>query len=252
MKILLTNDDGVYAAGIRTLAAVLIDKEHQVFISAPDRERSAAGHSITIIDPLRARKIDLGIENLLVYKVTGTPADCVKLGLEKLINFKPDLVISGINDGLNLGYDVLYSGTVSAAIEGWMVGYNSIAVSMDSNNGSDFLCAAKYIEELITKIDFKKYTETVLLNINIPDLNKSDIKGIKITKLGTSLYEDTFEERLDPSGNKYFWLTGGKGRKEKLTNSDIWSIANNYISITPLKIELNNNKLIEDLKKENL
>ncbi len=252
MKILLTNDDGVYADGIKALATVLVNNHHQVMISAPDRERSASGHSITIIDPLRARMVKLGIDELIAYEVTGTPADCVKLGLEKLVDFKPDLVISGINNGPNLGFDVLYSGTVSAAIEGWMVGYNSIAVSLDRRNNKDFISAAKYIEKLITKIDFNKFTDTSLLNINIPDIIERDIKGVKITRLGTSLYEDTFEERLDPTGNKYFWLTGGNGRTEKSQETDIWSIKNDYISITPLKLELNNYKLIEELKGENL
>jgi len=252
MKILLTNDDGVYASGIRALATVLVNNHHQVMISAPDRERSASGHSITIIDPLRARMVKLGIDDLIAYEVTGTPADCVKLGLEKLIDFEPDLVISGINDGPNLGFDVLYSGTVSASIEGWMVGYNSIAVSLDRRSNKDFKSAARYIEKLITKINFNKFDDTSLLNINIPDLPEPDIKGVKITRLGTSLYEDTFEERLDPTGKKYFWLTGGNGRTENSQETDIWAIKNDYISITPLKLELNNHKLIEDLKRENL
>lgn len=252
MKILLTNDDGVYADGIRALATVLVNNHHRVMISAPDRERSASGHSITIIDPLRARMVKLGIDDLIAYEVTGTPADCVKLGLEKLIDFEPDLVISGINDGPNLGFDVLYSGTVSAAIEGWMVGYNSIAVSLARRNNNYFIAAAKYIEKLITKVDFNKFTETSLLNINIPDLLETKINGVKITRLGTSLYEDTFEERLDPTGNKYFWLTGGNGREDDSPDTDIWSIKNNYISITPIKLELNNYKLMEDLKQENL
>ncbi|MFW6287533.1 MAG: 5'/3'-nucleotidase SurE [bacterium] len=252
MKILLTNDDGVYADGIRALADVLITNNHKVFLVAPDRERSAAGHSITITEPLRARKVKIGIDNLSAYKVSGTPADCVKLGLEKLIHFTPDLIISGINAGPNLGYDVLYSGTVSAAIEGWMVGYNSLAVSLDIRSNRDFIEAATLLEKLIKRINFDSIPETTLLNINIPDVEKSAIKGYKITRLGTSLYDDTFEERTDPSGNKYYWLTGGDGREEKSSDTDIWSIKNNFVSITPLKIELNNHKVIEILQGENL
>ncbi|MFP4660910.1 MAG: 5'/3'-nucleotidase SurE [Halanaerobiales bacterium] len=251
MKILLTNDDGIYADGIRALAEVLIKKNHRVFLAAPDRERSAAGHSITIIDPLRARKVNIGIDDLSCYKVSGTPADCVKLGLEKLIDFTPDLVISGINAGPNLGYDVLYSGTVSAAIEGWMVGFNSIAVSLDIRARRNFIEAAIFLDKTIQKINFDIIPETVLLNINIPDIEETEIKGTKITRLGTSLYDDTFEERLDPTGNKYYWLTGGNGRDEKSCDTDIWSIKNNYISITPLKIDLNNYDVMEVLKKEN-
>lgn len=248
MKILLTNDDGVYASGIAILARTLLEDGHQIVLVAPDRERSAAGHSITIRDPLRATEIKMGIKNLISYKVSGTPADCVKLGLEKLIDFKPQLVISGINSGPNLGYDVLYSGTVSAAIEGWMMGVNSIAVSLAAKSETNYQLAADFLKEFINNTCFDIFDNTILLNINIPEFDDKD--HVRITRLGTSLYEDTFEERIDPSGNKYFWLTGGNGRQEKCTDTDIWAIANNYISITPLKIELTNYDMIEQLKKE--
>src|SRR5690554_5112359 len=193
MKILLTNDDGIYGEGIRIMAEVLLNAGHQISIIAPDRERSATGHSITILEPLRAYKVK--INNILSgYTVTGTPADCVKLGIEKLINFKPDLLISGINDGANLGYDVLYSGTVSAAIEGWMMGINSIAISLASSANRKFSTAANFLENFIEKQNFANFKEKILLNINIPDLDLEDIKGVKICRTGTSLYEDIFEE----------------------------------------------------------
>ncbi|MFW6022466.1 MAG: 5'/3'-nucleotidase SurE [Halanaerobiaceae bacterium] len=251
MKILLTNDDGIYADGIQILAEKLYKKNHEICIAAPDRERSAAGHSITIVNPIRAKKIIIPHKDISAYKITGTPADCVKLGIEKISPFKPDLVISGINTGPNLGYDVLYSGTVSAAIEAWMVGYHSIAVSLAIKMEKNFSTAADYIANFIEEHKWKKDEKTLLLNINIPDVNKDKIAGIKITELGTSLYEDTFEERIDPSGNKYYWLTGGNGREEKSIKTDIWAIKNNYVSITPLKVNLNDYDIIKELKQEN-
>lgn len=243
MKIFLTNDDGIHAEGIRTLAEVLQKAGHQLFIVAPDRERSATGHSITILEPIRAYEVKI-YNNVSAYKVTGTPADCVKLGLEKLVDFKPDLLISGINNGSNLGYDVLYSGTVSAAMEGWIMGYNSIAISLASDKVYNFQTAADFVADFIEKQDFSSFYERLLLNINVPDLDRTEIKGVKVCRLGTSLYEDTFEERIDPSGRRYYWLTGGSGRKS-LENTDIWAVENKYIAITPLKIQLDNEDLIE-------
>ncbi len=250
MNILLTNDDGVYAEGILVLARVLIKSGHQVTIVAPDRERSAAGHSITIRDPLRTDEVNLGVPGLFSYKVTGTPADSVKLGIEKLINYSPDMIISGINDGPNLGYDVLYSGTVSAAVEGWMMGYNSLAVSLARKEERNFVYAASYIEKFLSKVTEMFVKKPVLLNINIPDLPEEQIKGVMVTKLGTSLYEDTFEERIDPMGKKYYWLTGGGGRKERDVNTDIWALKNNNISITPLKLELTDNEMVKYLENK--
>ncbi|HLV08755.1 MAG TPA: 5'/3'-nucleotidase SurE [Halanaerobiales bacterium] len=248
MKILLTNDDGIYADGIYKLANFLINQGHKITLVAPDRERSAAGHSITIQDPLRVEVIDLSIKGLLSYKVSGTPADCVKLGLERLVKYVPDFIISGINDGPNLGYDVLYSGTVSAAIEAWMMGYNSLAVSLVRTGRKNCNYAVHYIEKLLYTLNKMDNKEPLLLNINIPPLSSGKMKGVKLTKLGTSLYEDIFEERIDPMGRKYYWLTDGGGREEKDINSDIWAVNNNYISITPLKLKLTNMRLFHKLK----
>jgi 5'-nucleotidase len=250
LKLLLTNDDGIYSEGINFLADVLNSSGHKIAIVAPDRERSAAGHSITISDPLRAKKVVLNnVPELTSYKVNGTPADCVKLGIEKLIDFEPELIISGINNGPNLGYDVLYSGTVSAAIEGWMMGYSSIAISLNVNNGYNFYSGAIFINTLIKNINKISIEEKMLLNINLPDINKEFIKGIKITTLGKSLYEDNFEERIDPMGNTYYWLTGESIKDESKNNSDIWAVYNNFISITPLKLDLTNFSQMNSLCK---
>lgn len=249
MKILLTNDDGIYADGIRTLAQVLLAGGHRVLVSAPDRERSAASHSITIIDPLRAKEVNLGIDGLTGYKVNGTPADCVKLGLEKLTDFKPDLIISGINDGPNIGYDVLYSGTVSAAMEGFMMGYTSIAVSLATKKYRDFKYGARFINNFI-KSDIFSIGEIMLLNINIPDLPEEKIQGVSITSLGKSQYEDSFEERIDPMGNRYFWLTGVISEEDISEESDIWALKKDRISITPLQLNLTNFSQIKLLREK--
>jgi 5'-nucleotidase len=247
LNILLTNDDGIYAEGILVLARILIKDGHQVIIVAPDRERSAAGHSITILDPLRANKVYLDIDNLQAYKVNGTPADCVKLGLEKLVDFNTDLVISGINDGPNIGYDVLYSGTVSAAMEGFMMGYTSISVSLDNRKSNYFSSGAKFIKNFIKDI-ISAVNDIMLLNINIPGLPESDIKGMAYTRLGDSQYEDSFEERIAPNGKKYFWLTGYINEDNISEDTDIWALKHNKISITPLKLNLTDLDKLELLK----
>jgi 5'-nucleotidase len=240
MKILLTNDDGIYAEGIQTLAKVLDKEEHEITLIAPDRERSASGHSITIKDPLRAQKVTFSyLEGVTCYKINGTPADCVKLGIEKFIDFKPDLILSGINDGANLGYDVLYSGTVSAAIEAWMMGYNSIAISLAVTNNRNFTAAARFINKFIKKLDITNLFNKTLLNINVPDLAEEKITDSFIADLGSSNYVDSFEERIDPMGQEYFWLSG-KTTDDFARNTDIWAVNNDKISITPLKIDLTN------------
>ncbi|HHU92240.1 MAG TPA: 5'/3'-nucleotidase SurE [Halanaerobiaceae bacterium] len=244
MKIFLTNDDGIYADGIRILAEVLQEAGHQVFIVAPDRERSATGHSITILEPIRAIKVNIN-KDITAYKVSGTPADCVKLGLEKLIDFTPDLLISGINNGSNLAFDVLYSGTVSAAIEGWIMGLNSIAISLARKEKYNFQTAAYFLADFLEKEDLSVFKEKILLNINVPDQEQEDIRGVKICKLGTSLYEESFVERLDPAGRKYYWLAGS-GNRKGLENTDIWAVENNYIAITPLKLQLDDQDLIDN------
>ena len=240
MKILLTNDDGIYAEGIQTLAKILDKEEHEIILVAPDRERSASGHSITIKDPLRAKEVTFSyLKGVTCYKIDGTPADCVKLGIEKIVDFEPDLILSGINDGENLGYDVLYSGTVSAAIEAWMMGYNSIAVSLAVRENRNFEAGARFVNDFLKKLDVTNLSEKTLLNINIPDLDKKEITDAFIADLGTSNYVDSFERRVDPMGQQYFWLSG-KTKDDFARNTDIWAVNHDKIAITPLKIDLTN------------
>lgn len=247
MKILLTNDDGVYADGITDLAAVLKENGHQVALVAPDRERSASGHAITLHDPLRALKITRSaIPDIPAYRVSGTPADCVKLAVEKLIDFKVDLVISGINHGPNLGLEILYSGTVSAAIEAWMLGYPSIAVSMNYSENTNFRKAAQYIADFLKNNSILSNNKQFLLNINFPAVVNKNTE-IRATKLGKTLYSDTFDERFDPMGNRYFWLSGNN-RDLKKNDTDICAYLNGKISITPLRIDLTDQKELKYLK----
>ena len=249
MKILLTNDDGIYAEGIQTLAQVLSRQEHDIVMVAPDRERSASGHSITIKDPLRVNSVEFKkIPGIKSFKVDGTPADCVKLGIEKFVDFEPDLIISGINDGANLGYDVLYSGTVSAAIEAWMMGYNSIAVSLAVKEDRNFKSAANFVSDFLKKLELDLLPERMLLNINVPDLPREKMQGSYIADLGASNYVDSFEERVDPMGSNYYWLSG-KTKEEFSYNTDIWAVNHGKIALTPLKIELTNVSQKEVIQK---
>jgi len=246
MKILLTNDDGVYADGITELSAALKDQGHQIAVAAPDRERSASGHAITIHDPLRALKIQRSsLKNVPIYRISGTPADCVKLAVEKLLDFKPELIISGINHGPNLGLEILYSGTVSAAVEASMLGYPSIAVSMDYSEDSNFRKAADRLAKILRN-DSIFTKDKFLLNINFP-AELDDNTQIKVTKLGKTFYCDEYVERVDPMGNKYFWLYGN-GRDLKDNNTDIAEYLGGNISITPLKLDLTDNQELEYLK----
>ncbi len=248
MKILLTNDDGVYADGITELALVLKERGHKIAVAAPDRERSASGHAITIHDPLRALKIKRSaLNDTTIYRISGTPADCVKLAVEKLIDFEPELIISGINHGPNLGLEILYSGTVSAAIEASMLGYPSIAVSMDYAGESDFNKAADILADFLEDQKLFANNDKFLLNVNFPKII-DDSTQIKITKLGKTFYCDEYVERVDPMGNTYFWLYGN-GRDLKDENSDIAEFIKGNISLTPLKIDLTDNEEIEYLKK---
>ena len=249
MKILLTNDDGIFAPGIQVLAALLQEKGHHIALVAPDRQRSASGHAITLHSPLRARRTEQsGLQNADCFRVSGTPVDCVKLGVTTLLDFEPDLIISGINDNANIGFDVLYSGTVSAAIEGWLMNYTSLAISLfrkDKEVDREFQKAAEFVCNFL-KNGLKKYRkgEKCLLNINIPADVNPDLAEIKITSLTECLYDDYYETRVDPLGEKYYWLTGEvKGQVRE--NTDLAALQNNKISITPLDIKLTDKKLFK-------
>jgi len=251
MRILLSNDDGINAPGIRTLAQRLA-ADHEVLIVAPDRERSAAGHSLTLHHPLRVEEFDIGFEkNIKAWTTNGTPGDCVKLALSAIFDKYPDLLISGINNGPNLGADILYSGTVSAAMEGAVLGCPSLAVSLCDPNYdlADFSYAANFIAKFVPKIAEISFPAKTILNINIPAVNGQGINGIQITKLGTRMYTDRYEKRIDPRGKTYYWLAGELIDSEEDESSDVTAIKNNRISITPITFEMTHKSIMPELEK---
>jgi len=251
MRILIANDDGIHSHGLRVLAEKLC-VDNEVYVIAPDRERSAAGHSITLNHPLRVEQVDMGVKVAKAWATTGTPGDCVKIGINAILDEKPDLVISGINYGPNLGADVLYSGTVSAALEGAVLGFPSIAVSLFGSGEfqkHDFIYAADFISRFVSKIVQVNFPKKTILNINIPAIDSSDITGIQITKLGTRMYTDTYEKRLDPRGKTYYWLAGEFMEAEEDESSDITAIRNNKISITPVTFEMTHKSIMPELEE---
>ena len=233
-NILVTNDDGVFAEGIEVLAKIL-QKKYYVIIVAPDRERSAASHSLTLHHPLRIVKVSKN-----KYAIDGTPADCVILAINSILKRKPDLVISGINNGPNMGEDILYSGTVSAAIEAMNMGYPAIAVSLASYQKGNFADCAAIIDSLLDKDFISILSPKTILNINIPPFSINEIKGIKVTKLGHRIYTDFIEERNDPRGKPYFWIGGQVPEWSEVGETDFDAIKSGYVSITPLNVDMTN------------
>ncbi|HSA07429.1 MAG TPA: 5'/3'-nucleotidase SurE [Candidatus Gastranaerophilales bacterium] len=251
MRLLLCNDDGIHSPGITTLARKLAEN-HEVYVVAPDRERSAAGHSLTLHQPLRVEQMELGYDNgMKAWATDGTPGDCVKLAFNVILDEKPNILISGINNGPNLGADILYSGTVSAAMEGAVLGCPSIAVSLCRNEATpaDFCYAAEFIAKFVPKIANINFPKKTILNINIPAVKRSEITGIKITKLGTRMYTDTYEKRKDPRGKTYYWLAGELLDTCEEENSDIIAIKNNKISITPITFEMTHKSIMPELEQ---
>lgn len=259
MKILISNDDGILANGIRALIEAL-SPCHDVYVVAPDRERSAAGHSLTLHTPLRVEEVEAKYGAKRCWMTTGTPGDCVKLAINAILaeEEKPDLVISGINHGPNLGADILYSGTVSCAMEGAMMGYPSIATSLASmrNEYEDFNFAATFIAQLLNRLDTYKIPPKTILNINVPGLDKEDISGIAITELGSRMFTDAYEKRIDPRGKVYYWMAGELITELEGAKTDIAAVRNNMISITPVTYEMTRVNIMQELEtnlcKENV
>lgn len=250
-NILVSNDDGIEAPGLQRLVEEL-KKFANVYVCAPYRQQSAVGHSITIFYPLRVYE-HIKDGELFGMAVEGTPADAVKIGvLQFYKDVKFDLVVSGINHGANTAINIIYSGTVSAATEGTILGIPSIALSLTTFSKVDFITASKTGAKLIQSIwedeKFKIHKGT-LLNINIPNVeNESDIKGVKITKQGKSYWEDSFEMRADPNGRDYYWLTGKMVVQDDSTEFDIAAVKENYISVTPLHYDLTDYAAYDEIK----
>ena len=249
MNILITNDDGIRADGIIELAKELA-KTHNIYVVAPDTQRSATGHAITIHNPIMVNKEYID-DNISAYSISGTQADCVKIGVEALFKeVNIDMVLSGINNGPNLGTDVIYSGTVSAAIEGFVQNKPSIAFSLNEFNVSKevYSQVSKHASKIVNDIKDKlNILNDCILNVNIPN---GEVKGTKITRLGERKYENVLEERVSPHGKRYFWIGGKVKELEQENDSDIIAIEEGYITITPVNIDMTNNKKIEILKNE--
>ncbi len=242
-KILLTNDDGVEAEGIKKLADVL-KKEFKVFIIAPDRPRSATSHAVTLHKPLRCKEIKKE-ENLVIYVCSGTPVDCVVLGLLEIVG-KVDILISGINKGPNIGEDILYSGTVAAAIEGALIGVPSVAISSVDGVIRDCGSSIAFSQRLVKEIIRKRFPSRVLLNVNIPE--GDNVNDYKITTLGKREYVDVVERRVDPRGEPYYWIAGEVVYDTSDPNCDYSAIKEGKISITPLQINLTDYQTIKYLQ----
>jgi len=242
--ILISNDDGIHSAGLKSLASVLRGLG-SVYIVAPDRERSAASHSLTLHRPLRVTKA--GPQE---FAIDGTPTDCVTLAVNSILPRTPDIILSGINAGTNLGEDVLYSGTVSAAMEGTMLGIPSIAVSLASPFEKAMDAAADFAASVAGRVLEDGLPVDTLLNINVPSVTK--LKGHRITRLGKRFFSDVVIEKIDPRGKKYFWIGGEIDRWEGGKDSDFYAISKGYVSITPLHFDMTNHSSIERLKGWNL
>jgi len=245
MEILLTNDDGIFSEGIyafwKSLKAV-----GSVSVVAPEAERSAVGHAITMSDPLRVKKVNRRNQSF-GYAVSGTPADCVKIAINSLLKKKPDIVVSGINLGPNTGFSVLYSGTVSGATEGAIFGIPSMAVSLGSFKDPDFSYAAQFAAKVARRILKVGLPKGTFLSVNVPALPKSKIKGVRVTTQGKTPFRERFDKRVDPREHTYYWLSGEVIDTSTARDSDITAMRDGYISITPLQYDLTDYDFIGDL-----
>ncbi|MFO7890093.1 MAG: 5'/3'-nucleotidase SurE [bacterium] len=245
--ILLTNDDGINAPGLSALYQE-VNKIADSKIVAPSVECSGVGHGITILDPLRINEIHSN-GSFYGYAVGGTTADCVKTAVFSLFEEKPDVVISGINLGPNTGINMFYSGTVSGAAEGAILGIPSFAISLATFTNPDFTYAAKFARKFADKIIDKKIPKGIFLNVNVPPCPEEQVKGIKVTSQGKAIYKEKYDERIDPFGRHYYWLTGHKIKQNRSLEIDESAVQADYISITPLHIDMTNYNFISKLKE---
>jgi 5'-nucleotidase len=243
MNILLTNDDGINAVGLKMLAKFL-KSIGNVSIVAPDRERSAVSHALTLHHPLRATQIDA-----TTFAVDGTPTDCVNLGIHNLLQFKPDIVISGINHGANMGDDITYSGTVSAAMEATLMGIPAFAVSLATNAGdADFTSAAIFASRLAEKIMIKGLPRDTFLNVNVPEVPGDLLRPPLITRQGKRIYEGMIIDKVDPRGRNYYWIGSMEMNFHDTEGTDFHAVSRGHISITPLHLDLTNYDSLQEMQ----
>ena len=245
MNILITNDDGITSGALYLLRQELQDLG-DVFIVAPDRDQSATSHSLTLYRPMRIERPEPG-----VFAIDGTPTDCVLVAAHGLLERAPDLVISGVNRGPNMGDDVFYSGTVAAAIEGAMQGVPAIAISLATSSGgrADFQYSCQFARRLVGTVLEKGLPPKSVLNVNVPQLRDDEIKGVRVTRLGKRTYQDTLIERTDPRGRAYYWIGGDAPIWEPVEGSDFLAVDQGYVSVTPLHLDLTDDALRKQLEK---
>lgn len=240
--ILVTNDDGVHSHGIAALQNAM-SEVGDVYVVAPDRERSAVGHALTLHRPLKAEEI-----RSRVFSVNGTPTDCVAIGIHKILPRNPDLIASGINRGSNLGDDITYSGTVSAAMEGTLLGVSSFAISMAGDKPFLFESAVPFAQKIASYILGRPLQSDTFFNINVPNIPLEQIKGISLTRQGKRVYDNAIQELLSPGGEQYYWIGGGNPVWGEAEDNDIQAVMNNYVSVTPLHLDLTNYSLMQELR----
>jgi 5'-nucleotidase len=245
--ILITNDDGVTAPGIRSLVEAVKDLG-KIVVVAPDKPQSGMGHAITIGFPLRLQKVHL-MDDVEAWQCSGTPVDCVKLAVDKILHRKPDLCLSGINHGANHSINVIYSGTMSAAIEASIesipsVGFSLLNYSMEA----DFSGAKKYARLIVEQLLKRKQDKHLCLNVNFPSIDESLIRGVKVCRQAYAKYVEDFSERKDPSGKNYYWLTGEFKNFDKGKDTDVWALEHNFVSVVPVQFDLTNYKLKKELE----
>lgn len=242
MRILLTNDDGIQAVGLRAMHKALVAAGHEVHVVAPITEQSAVGHAITLSAPLRVK--EFREEGFFGLGVSGTPADCVKLAISTLLPQPPELVVSGINAGANVGVDIMYSGTVSAATEGALMGFPALAVSMDNHNPEELSGQAVYAAELLPRLPLGDLPKKCVLNLNFPDRPIDQVLGLKVCPHTRVAYTDWYEERVDPRGRKYYWMCG-EIRPEKISpGRDRELLTAGHVTLTPLRFDFTDHETL--------
>ncbi|WEK35946.1 MAG: 5'/3'-nucleotidase SurE [Candidatus Pseudobacter hemicellulosilyticus] len=246
--ILVTNDDGISAPGIHNLVEAVKDLG-KIVVVAPDKPQSGMGHAITIGQPLRLHPMP-GFDGIEAYQCSGTPVDCVKLAVDKILHRKPDLCLSGINHGANHSINVIYSGTMSAAVEAAIESIPSVGFSLlDYSIEADFTAARQYARLIVEQLLQNTPDRHMILNVNIPAVPPELIKGLRICRQAYAKYEEDFLERQDPTGRNYYWLTGQFVNFDEGTDTDVWALENNYVSVVPVQFDLTNYVLKEKLEK---
>ena len=243
--ILITNDDGIHSEGLYALKEAM-DRLGRAVVVAPDREKSAVSHALTMHRPLKVEKLKEDI-----YTVNGTPTDCVVVALEKILRERPLVLVSGINRGANLGDDIGYSGTVSAAMEGTLFGVASVAISQfyDDSKEINYEAAAYFAERIVRQVLDRGLPPDTLLNVNVPALSLSEIKGIRFTRQGKRTYENAIHETRDPWGRIHYWIGGGTPSWDDREDTDIVAVYRGYVSITPLHLDMTNYEALKELNK---